>query len=97
MNEIDKLRVLLPHWIEHNEEHAKEFRGWAERTGLARNALLDAARLLEEASARLYKGLEELGGSLVHHHVQKEAPAALSWRLGDIRQRWDFPEKRQKD
>ncbi len=27
----DKLRVLLPHWIEHNAEHAEEFRAWADR------------------------------------------------------------------
>ena len=27
MNETDKLRVLIPHWIEHNEEHAREFHG----------------------------------------------------------------------
>jgi hypothetical protein len=68
MEKIDKLRVLLPHWIEHNEEHAKEFRDWAQRSGLARDGLLDAARLLEEASARLYEGLEELGGPVAHHH-----------------------------
>ncbi len=27
----DKLRMLLPHWIEHNAEHAAEFRQWAEK------------------------------------------------------------------
>ena len=64
----EKLRVLLPHWIEHNGEHAKEFRGWAERAGVAGSALLDAARLLEEANIRLQEGLEQLGGPLEHHH-----------------------------
>lgn len=53
MEEIDKLRVLFPHWIEHNSEHAGEFREWAERAGEARNALVDAARHLEEANTRL--------------------------------------------
>jgi hypothetical protein len=67
MEEIDKLRVLLPHWIEHNGEHASEFRNWAERAGTARDALLDAARLLEEANARLQEGMDELGGPLEHH------------------------------
>jgi hypothetical protein len=28
----ERLRVLLPHWIEHNTEHAAEFVQWAERT-----------------------------------------------------------------
>jgi hypothetical protein len=68
MEETDKLRVLLPHWIEHNGEHAQEFRGWAERAGVAGNALLDAARLLEEANIRLQEGLERLGGPLEHHY-----------------------------
>jgi hypothetical protein len=66
MREIDKLRVLLPHWIEHNGEHAAEFRGWAERAGAAKDALLDAARLLEEANVRLGEALEGLGGALQH-------------------------------
>jgi hypothetical protein len=26
VNEEEKLRVLIPHWIEHNLEHAEEFR-----------------------------------------------------------------------
>jgi hypothetical protein len=31
----DKLRALLPHWIEHNSEHAAEFRLWAEKAQAA--------------------------------------------------------------
>jgi hypothetical protein len=31
----EKLRALLPHWIEHNAEHAAEFRQWAEKARLA--------------------------------------------------------------
>jgi hypothetical protein len=27
---LAKLRILLPHWIEHNEEHAASFREWAD-------------------------------------------------------------------
>ena len=68
MEEIDKLRVLLPHWIEHNGEHAGEFRDWAERAGAARHALLNAACLLEEANSRLQEGLDGLGGLLEHRH-----------------------------
>jgi len=68
MEETEKLRVLLPHWIEHNGEHAGEFREWAERAGEARNALLDAARLVDEANARLQEALEQLGGPLAHRH-----------------------------
>jgi hypothetical protein len=76
MREIDKLRVLLPHWIEHNGEHAAEFRDWAERAGPAQDALLRAAGSLEEANEVLRNLLEALGGALEldaehghgHHH-----------------------------
>jgi hypothetical protein len=68
MKETEKLRVLLPHWIEHNGEHAGEFREWAERAGRANDALLNAARLVEEADAYLRVALELLGGPLPQHH-----------------------------
>lgn len=31
----EKLRALLPHWIDHNDEHAAEFRLWAEKARAA--------------------------------------------------------------
>jgi hypothetical protein len=31
MNDIQKLQVLLAHWVEHNREHGEEFRQWAQR------------------------------------------------------------------
>jgi hypothetical protein len=79
-DEIKKLRVLLPHWVEHNGEHAGEFRKWAERAGPARDALLAAADLVEGANARLEEALEQLGGPLelhfhehAHEHAHKHA------------------------
>ena len=30
--ELKKLEILLEHWVEHNEEHAGEFREWAEKS-----------------------------------------------------------------
>lgn len=68
MKEIDRLRVLIPHWIEHNGEHADEFCTWAERAGPAREALLSAARMLSEANEQLSGALVELGGPLEHDH-----------------------------
>jgi hypothetical protein len=29
MNDVEKLKILLPHWMEHNEEHAASFESWA--------------------------------------------------------------------
>jgi len=31
MNELEKLKVLLPHWMGHNNEHAESYRDWAEK------------------------------------------------------------------
>jgi hypothetical protein len=67
MDETEKLRVLLPHWIEHNGEHAAEFRDYAGRSGKVKDRLLAAALLLEEANAWLSDALHELGGPLEYH------------------------------
>jgi hypothetical protein len=68
MDEIEKLRKLLPHWIEHNGEHAQEFREYAVRSDEVTHKLLAAACLLEEANVRLSEALDILGGPLEHHH-----------------------------
>lgn len=60
MQDIEKLRVLIPHWVEHNDEHAAEFRQWAERAGDAGANLLAAARWLEKASESLRAALSKL-------------------------------------
>jgi hypothetical protein len=60
MNDADKLRMFLPHWIEHNGEHAEEFRAWAERVAMVRESLMAAAELLEEANQRLRDAMERL-------------------------------------
>jgi hypothetical protein len=64
MKDADKLRVLLPHWIEHNDEHSAEFREWALRAGEAQQDLLEAAQLLEDATASLESAMKKLGGPL---------------------------------
>ena len=49
--ELTRLRHLLPHWIEHNAEHAGTFRRSAER---ARELGLEAfAQDIEEAAQRM--------------------------------------------
>ena len=63
-SDVDKLRVLLPHWIEHNAEHAAEFRLWAARAGKAGDDILEAADRMIEANHTLQRALEQLGGAL---------------------------------
>jgi hypothetical protein len=45
---IQKIKVLIPHWISHNEEHAGEYRKWAER--LEAEGLVDPAERLRQAA-----------------------------------------------
>ena len=65
MNEKEKLRVLVDHWIEHNRDHADEFREWARRARdfageAAGDNILQAAGRLEEANEFLLRAAEEL-------------------------------------
>jgi len=69
MDESTKLRMLLPHWIEHNGEHAEEFKEYAAQSADVGDQLMAAATFLEEANARLGEALEKLGGPLEHPHA----------------------------
>jgi hypothetical protein len=75
MNDQDKVRALLPHWIEHNAEHAAEFCLWAERVRAAgqeevAEEIALAAKELEWVNESLRSALEALGGPAEHasHH-----------------------------
>jgi len=66
MEEKAKLSVLLKHWIEHNDEHASEFREWAAKAknqgeAVAGGDILEAVQRLEEASGFLKQALQKLG------------------------------------
>lgn len=65
MNEMEKLQILLGHWIEHNEEHGEEFEGWAQRAAQAgleevSAAVSEAAHCLQEATRCLRQALTQL-------------------------------------
>jgi rubrerythrin len=67
MTDQDKVRALLPHWIEHNAEHAAEFRQWAEKVRaegqeeVAEEIAL-AAKELGWVNEALSSALDKLGG-----------------------------------
>jgi len=44
----EKMAKLLEHWIKHNQDHALNYRNWAEKAKA--NGKADAAVLLEEAA-----------------------------------------------
>jgi hypothetical protein len=72
MNETDKLRVLIPHWIDHNKEHADEFRHWAEHAGDATPDILAAADAMLDINTILASALEKLGGALSWSYDQSD-------------------------
>lgn len=64
-SEMEKLKILLDHWIEHNKEHGEEFREWAEKArdlgeAVVHEDMLDATQHMNKASESLLKALEEL-------------------------------------
>ena len=72
MNELEKLRVLLSHWIEHNEEHAAEFRRWAEKAGPAAPDVLAAAERMGQVNQALAAALAKLGGAIPYETRNQE-------------------------
>lgn len=66
MNEKEKLKLLVKHWIEHNQEHSVEFREWATKAKKSQKDGVDgdiikAAEELDKASEHLQKALNKLG------------------------------------
>ena len=66
-NVREKLNVLLGYWIEHNGEHEKEFRDWADKvvslsTDVTRK-LQAAAILMAAASDELMRAKQALSKS----------------------------------
>lgn len=66
MNDMEKLRALLPHWLEHNQEHAGEFATWAGRASAAgqeaaAQEIRRAAEAMQQANEALQAALVALG------------------------------------
>lgn len=71
MDNLEKLRVLLPHWLEHNASHGQEFGHWAQLVKDDNQeiaALLQrAAASLQAADAALREALHRVGGGMPGH------------------------------
>lgn len=76
MDNKEKLRVLLQHWIEHNGGHVAEFNKWRatmadEHQDRLVAALDQATAQMDAVSDTLKHALDELGGPATghdHHH-----------------------------
>jgi hypothetical protein len=66
MREMEKLQVLIGHWMEHNAAHAEEFLRWAERArhegcAAAASEIAEAAGRVREATQALGRAQAQLG------------------------------------
>ena len=64
----EKLMKLLSHWIKHNEDHALNYRNWAEKAKAngkenVGKFLLEAAQMSLSTNDLFEKALDELGGN----------------------------------
>ena len=70
---IEKLQLLLPHWVEHNHNHEHEFKKWADEVRAGGHAeladLLDkAVASMAETDGILKEALAKVGGPAEGHH-----------------------------
>jgi len=74
---VEKMQILLPHWIEHNHNHEAEFRQWAasaraEGSENLAGFLDKAVATMATTNEILKKALTEVGGPSKaqhpHHH-----------------------------
>ena len=77
-SKIEKLRLLLTHWLQHNEDHGKEYAKWA---AVAREAgessaaecIEQAVELLAKADRAFENALTSVGGpGKGHQHHQHD-------------------------
>lgn len=72
-SDIEKLRILLAHWLEHNHSHEAEMNKWQKVAAEAKQEeaaahLREAVAGIQETDKALAKALESLGGHLKGHH-----------------------------
>ena len=75
-SDLEKLQILLPHWLDHNQSHAEEFDKWSAVAkeagqGEAASLIAAAAARLREADQALTAALAKVGGGKSgegHHH-----------------------------
>ena len=66
-----KLQILLDYWIEHNSEHTKEFRDWADKVASSSTEVAQqlqaAATKMAAVSGDLIKARQALSKSKERH------------------------------
>ena len=58
MDDVErKLQTLIDYWIEHNSEHEKEFRDWADKIA---SSYTEVAEQLQKAATKMAAASDEL-------------------------------------
>jgi N6-adenosine-specific RNA methylase IME4 len=70
MDDLEKLRRLIGHWIEHGREHAIVYKEWAEKIQHLDGGT-EMASALRDAAKKLYELVECLM-TLPHEHNHQE-------------------------
>ncbi len=72
LSEKEKLRILIDHWIVHNQGHVDECREWLEKVGGleedAATAIGEAISGFNQAGTALGRALAAMGGPVEGHH-----------------------------
>ncbi len=75
MNDLEKLRIMLPHWVEHNQGHGTEFLQWSKKLKEdypeISHLLTHAVQALQDAQSALEEAMDMAGGGKAkdsHHH-----------------------------
>lgn len=72
MNDLNKLQILLQHWLEHNSSHVKEFSKWQDQIADEHPSISDKIGLIlgkmDEINVLLNSALDDAGGPTEHHH-----------------------------
>ncbi len=80
MTDLEKLRILLPHWVAHNHEHMAEIDRWASLREISNNvqikeALQKAIAATEKVNEELQHAMDMAGGPIenpeTHGHQQR--------------------------
>jgi hypothetical protein len=72
MNNVEKLRIMLQHWIEHNKGHMDEFEKWRgvmrhEGQEAVANRLEQTVALMTSVNEQLHQALHDMGGAKHNH------------------------------
>ena len=60
MDDVEKLKILLPHWMKHNDEHTKTYKDWAEKmSSLGKEELSEALKAIYQENQKLREFFEE--------------------------------------